>query len=429
MVDLIIERTDELGGAVRAPPSKAYTHRTLIASSLSEGSSQIREPLICDDTLATIDACRLLGADIEHCEEYINVHGALKPATPEDVIYCRDSGSTIRFITPVTALADGISILTGGESLRRRPMMPLLEALRGLGVRCYSARFDGYPPIVVFGGGIRGGETWIRGDVSSQFISGLLFATPKAEENTTIKLTTELESKPYVAMTMDTLRRHGVEVEAEEGYRTIRVPSGQCYKPADHTIEGDYSSAAFILAAAAVTNSRVRVENLKVDTLQGDRLILNILKVMGVEVKVGSDYVEVLGVHGGLRGIEIDLRDNPDLIPVCVALASHASGRTLIKGVRRLRIKESDRVSSILEEFGRMGVNVSAGRDEIEVQGGIVHGAELNSHNDHRIAMACAITALKATGRSVIHGIECIRKSYPRFIEDLKSLGARFNVE
>ncbi|RLI35580.1 3-phosphoshikimate 1-carboxyvinyltransferase, partial [Candidatus Bathyarchaeota archaeon] len=145
MVDLIIERTDELGGAVRAPPSKAYTHRALIASSLSEGSSQIREPLICDDTLATIDACRLLGADIERGDGYINVHGALKPATPEDVIYCRDSGSTIRFITPVTALADGISILTGGESLRRRPMMPLLEALRGLGVRCYSARFDGYP--------------------------------------------------------------------------------------------------------------------------------------------------------------------------------------------------------------------------------------------------------------------------------------------
>jgi len=422
---LIVRKTEGLKGTVEAPPSKAYTHRAVIAASLSDGESRIRRPLFCEDTLATIEACKMLGAkiDMDADEKALRVIGAPKPATPPDVINCRNSGSTIRFVTPICALAEGISILTGGESLRRRPMGPLLKALRSLGVQCYSARRDGYPPVIVFGGGIRGGDTSIRGDVSSQFISGLIFATPKAERETRITLTSPLESKPYVEMTINIVRRHGVEVSVQEDYRHLMVPPKQEYKPSDHMIEGDYSSASFILAAAAITDSKVRVENLPAETLQGDRLIVDILRRMNVRVNVGENYVEVMGVKGALEAITVDLRDNPDLVPVCAALAASARGRTVIKGVRRLRFKESDRLVSISSEMAKLGAKVKVEDDRLEVVGGELHGAEIDPRNDHRIAMACAVAALRAEGETRILGIECINKSYPNFVRDIQFLG------
>ena len=427
MTDLIVRKTERLHGTVKAPPSKAYTHRAIIAASLSNGESRILNPLFCDDTLATIDACRMLGAKInverDSDEETLRVLGTPNPTTPTDVINCRNSGSTIRFVTPVCALAEGISILTGGRSLRKRPMGPLIEALRSLGVRCYSARGDGYPPIIVFGGGIRGGRASIRGDISSQFISGLIFATPKAIKRTEIRLSSPLESKPYVEMTMDVVRRHGIEVLVQEDYSLLTVPPSQEYTPSDHLIEGDYSSASFLLAAAAITDSRIRVENLRSETLQGDRLIVDILREMNVHVDVERDYVEVRGVRGQLEGIEVNLRDNPDLVPVCAALAASAQGRTVITGVRRLRFKESDRLASISSEMTKLGAEVKVKDDRLEVVGGELHGAEINPHNDHRIAMACAVAALKAEGETKVCGVECINKSYPSFVRDMRLLG------
>ncbi len=424
MTDLIIRETRKLKGTVEAPPSKAYTHRAIIAASLSEGCSEIWNPLICDDTIATIEACRLLGAEIENIKEKLQIHGRSKPATPSDIINCRDSGSTMRFITPICALADGISILTGGESLRRRPMEPLLEALRQLGVRCYSTKMDGYPPIVVFGGGIKGGRASIKGDVSSQFISGLLFATPLAQNETEIILSTPLESKPYVMMTLETLREYGIKVDLRDDYRRFLVPCKQRYIPSDHHIEGDYSSAAFLLAAAVVTDSHVSVGNLMERTSQGDRIIIEVLREMNVQVATGGDYVEVQGVGDGLKALDIDLRDHPDLVPVCAVMACSAEGRTLIRGVRRLHFKESDRIDALSTELMKMGAEVKAYDDHLEVYGGRkLHGTELDSHGDHRIAMACAVAALRAEGSTVIHGIECINKSYPNFVRDIRSLG------
>jgi len=428
LTDLIVRRTESLYGSIEAPPSKAYTHRAIIASSLSNGRSKVIDPLICDDTIATIRACRLLGAKIMESPRRLEIIGFEKPSTPDDIIDCGESGSTMRFITPICALADGISILTGGESLRRRPIEPLLKAMRKLGIRCYSARMDGYPPVIVFGGGIRGGKTHIRGDVSSQFISGLLFASPKAERETEIEVTTQLESKPYVNMTIEVLGEHGIRI-IRDGFRRFIIPPKQEYKPRDHRIEGDYSSASFILAAAAITDSNIRVDNLKSETLQGDRLIIDILELMGVRVEVGSNYVKVLGVKDKLRGIEINLRDNPDLIPVCAAIAPYAEGKTIIRGVRRLRFKESDRISTITSELRKMGVRISSSGDQIEICRSQTWGAELNAHRDHRIAMACTVTALRAKGETIIHGIECISKSYPKFIDDMKLLGANLEVE
>jgi len=428
LTDIIVNETSFLEGTVKAPPSKSFTHRAFIAAMLSPGLSVIKDPLICDDTLATLDACRMLGAKITRRKEIgvFEIHGRSKPLTPEDIINCRDSASTIRFLTPICALAEGISVLTGGDSLRRRPMSPLLDAMRQLGIQCYSTRGDGCPPVVVFGGGIKGGKTSIRGDVSSQFISGLLFATPMAQEDTDIEVSTALESKPYVEITMSILRSHGIKVEADPDFRSFHVPSGQRYTPTNHMIEGDYSSAAFLLAAAAITNSKVKVTNLKENSLQGDRFIIDLLKRIGVKIRVEKNLVEVEGSKTHLQPFNVELRDNPDLVPICVALACFVDDRSVIRGVKRLRFKESDRVAALLGEFTKMGVKVRVVKDAIEVESdGKPHGAELSSHDDHRIAMACIVSALGAEGKSIIRGVECINKSYPNFLKDIASLGAK----
>ncbi len=428
MTDLIIRKTENLRETVEAPSSKAYTHRALIAASLSEGRSSIQKPLVCDDTRATIKACSLLGAKIRKLKESFVVDGTPKPATPEDVIHCGDSASTLRFLTPVCALAEGISFLTGNEGLRRRPMEPLLIALRQLGVQCYSTRGDGYPPIIVFGGGIKGERASIRGDVSSQFVSALLFGTPKADSDTEIVVTTQLESKPYVTVTLDVLHKHGIKVEPSPDYSRFSVPCGQAYTPFNHVIEGDYSSAAFLLAAAAITNSHVKITNLRRDTLQGDRKMIEILQKMGSQVKVGEDYIEVLGANQGLKGVKVDLRDTPDLVPVCAALACYAQGENVIKGTRRLRFKESNRIASISSELRKMGREIMESEEGFIIEGGGLHGAEIDPHRDHRIAMACAVAALGAEGTTTIHGIECVDKSYPDFVKDLLSLGGEAHV-
>jgi len=426
LTDVIVWGSKPLKGVVRAPPSKSMTHRAFIAATLSSGLSIIRDPLICDDTNATINACRMLGAKIRESEGGVfEVEGCHKILTPENIIDCGDSASTMRFLTPVCALADGISILTGGASLRRRPMKPLLEAMKQLGVQCYSARGDGYPPIIVFGGGIRGGRASMPGDVSSQFISGLLFASPMAEGDTCIELSTELESKPYVLMTIDILRRHKVKVEMDPSFKSFYIPSSQEYAPSSHMIEGDYSSASFILVAAAITDSTVKITNLKGESIQGDRFIIDILRKAGVKLDAGENFVRIREAERPLQPINVDLRDHPDLIPVCAVLASYAEGKSVIHGIKRLRFKESDRVAALMSEISKMGVKIQVLGDAMEIEGcEEPRGADFNSYNDHRIAMACIAYALGAKGKSVIHDVECINKSYPNFIRDITLLGA-----
>jgi 3-phosphoshikimate 1-carboxyvinyltransferase len=427
MADLVVKKTERLEGTVKAPPSKAYTHRAVIAASLSEGQSTIKEPSNCDDALATIRACSMLGAKIRRKEHAtLVIDGISKPKTPKNIIDCGGSGSTIRFMSSICALADKISVLTGNRSLQKRPMQPLLDALNQLGARCAFLKDDGTPPIVTFGGGIKGGETSLVGDMSSQFISSLLLSTPKAKNETRITLTTQLESKPYVAMTLDVLRKHGIKAGHSSNYHRFLIPCEQEYRPASHFVEGDYPSAAFILVAAALTKSSVRVTNLRKETLQGDRIILDILKEMGVTVDAGEDYVEVTSAQTDLTGLDIDLRDAPDLVPICVILACFAHSETTINGVGRLRFKESDRVASLISELTKMGGKIIADKNSFIIEGKAnFQGAEICSHKDHRIAMSCAVAALRAKGKTTIRGIECIRKSYPNFAEDLRSLGGK----
>jgi len=268
-----------------------------------------------------------------------------------------------------------------------------------------------------------GGKTSIRGDISSQFISGLLFACPKAKEDTEINVTTKLESKSYVEMTLEVIVKHGLEGAVNPDLSRLWIPSNQNYIPSDHTVPGDFSSAAFLLAAAAVTSSKVTVKNLTYQTSQGDREILGILQEMGASVKVGDDSVKV--ECDKLVGVDIDAKDIPDLVPVCAVLACYAEGHSEIYNAKRLRYKESDRLDSISTELKKMGANIIVNEDGLTINGGCpLHGATIDPHNDHRIAMACAVAALGAKGETKIQDVECINKSYPQFFSDLRVLGA-----
>ncbi len=423
MANVTIKPTERLKGEVCAPTSKSYTQRMLIAASLSEGISRISGPLVSDDTEATVRAVKALQAKVNLTKSCWAVEGASELRGAAEPVDCGESGATLRFMIPVAALAVEPSVFLLGNSLEQRPLEPLLQSLRQLGVETSTGKVAGRSYVKVQGGGIAGGKTSIRGDVSSQFISGLMFACPKAQRDTEIEVTTPLESKGYVEMTREVLVEHGVRISISEDHGQIFVPSGQTYKPCVHTVPGDFSSAAFLLAAAAVTSSSLKISNLDYRTKQGDKAIVGVLRRMGSKVRTIGSYVEVEGKT--LRAVDFDARDTPDLVPVCAAIASYANGTFRIYNAKRLRSKESDRLWSLYVELKKMGAMINMDEDGLSVRGpSVLHGALIDPHNDHRIAMACAVAALGAEGETKIQDAECVKKSYPAFFEDLRSLGA-----
>lgn len=422
-MDCVVQKTNHLEGTVSAPPSKAYTHRMVTAALLSKGTSLIFDPLISDDTQATLEAVKAFGAETEFVENCLTIHGPETLKAPINHINCRGSGSTLRFMIPVAALAPTNSTFLFNASFERRPIAPLLDSLRELGVES-TIQQESFSAVQVCGGGIRGGETSIRGDISSQFISGLLFACPKADENTRIKVTTPLESRGYVEMTMEVLIKHGIEGLAAPEFSYLDIPSNQVYQACNHVVPGDFSSAAFLLAAASVISSRIVVNNLRCKTIQSDRAIVEILKEMKAIVTIKNDSVVIQGGQQ-LAAVEVDAKDIPDLVPVCAVLACYANGTTEISNVKRLRYKESNRLESIGTELKKMGADIVLEEDSLVIKGSSrLHGAVINPHNDHRIAMACAVAALGAGGKTKIKNVECINKSYPQFLDDLRMLGA-----
>jgi 3-phosphoshikimate 1-carboxyvinyltransferase len=426
MTDVTIRRAERLEGEVCAPPSKAYTQRMLIAASLSLGTSKISGPLVSDDTEATLRAVKALGARVGAADACWTVEGAKPLRSSAEPIDCGESGATLRFMIPVAALAEEPTVFVFGKSLERRPIEPLLTSLEELGVEASMQKVKGdKSSIRVKGGGIRGGKTSIRGDISSQFVSGLMFACPMARMDTDITLTTPLESKGYVQMTQNVLAKHGVEVAASEDLSKLRIPSSQTYKPCDHRVPGDFSSVAFLLAAAAITQSKVTVKNLDYETVQGDKAIVGILKRMGARGKVCSNEIRIEGGNSLLEAVDVNAKNIPDLVPVCAVLACYAKGTSRIHDARRLRYKESDRLLSLYAELGRMGADIKMDEDSLTVEGPCtLHGARIDSHGDHRIAMACAVAALGAQGETTISDADCVKKSYPGFFKDLRKLGA-----
>jgi 3-phosphoshikimate 1-carboxyvinyltransferase len=393
----------------------------VIAAALSECTSKVWHPLFSEDTDAALRAVTALGAGFQACDEHWTITGTNPLKAAKEPVDCGESGATLRFIIPVAALADGPSTLVFRGSIERRPVEPLLKSLKDLGAEAYVAKHDDLDAVVVKGGGIVGGKTSITGDVSSQFISGLMFACPMAKKDVEIKLTSPLESADYVKMTQAVLSKHAVKVTLEDD--RILIPAGQTYQATDDTVPGDFSSAAFLLASAAITRSKVTVTNLDYESIQGDKAILAVLKRMGVNGEVCPDSVEIEGTGTPLKPIDVDAKNIPDLVPVIAVLSCYANGLSHISGAKRLRLKESDRLQSIFAELTKMGAQITITDDGLTVKGAALRGAVIDPHNDHRIAMATAVAALGAKGETTITNAECIRKSYPQFFHHLKQLG------
>ncbi len=424
MTTVTVEQTTELSGHLEAPPSKSYTHRAVIAASLAPGASRIHNALVSEDTAATVAACSAFGAQITRRGHVVTVVGTGKLHAPSDPIDCRASASTLRFLTPIAALAEGTTVLTGRPGLQRRPIQPLLQALRQLGVTCRSRR--GALPISVVGGGIPGGHTSLAGNITSQFISGLLFACPRADRDTTIEVTTPVESKPYVELTQTIIAKHGITIAASPDLRRFDIAGDQRYQVQEHRVPGDFSSAAFLLAAAAITASQITVSNLHSPI--PDDAILPLLQRMQGRLHIEDGVVEVEG--GALMAIDIDARDIPDLVMPCAVLACCATGETRIYNAHRLRLKESNRLAALATELSKLGADIRETRDGLRIRGPCtLHGATVTPHDDHRIAMACAVAGLRATGSTTILQAECVNKSYPTFFEDLMTLGATIHVQ
>ena len=410
-------RNSKIAGIVTAPGSKSMTHRALMCSALASGKSLIHSPLISDDTETTSRLLRELGISITDRSDPWEVQGGTLKA-PKSDLFCGESGTTLRFMIALCSLVEGECTLTGGPSLSKRPIEPLLEALRQIGVEISSK--GGYPPVKVLGRArIGGGDIDIRGDISSQFVSALLLIAPLGS-GMRIKLTTSLESKPYVKMTMDTQKAFGVTVQASDDMRSYLIEK-QVYRPVDTTVESDWSSAANILAVGTLAG-KVTIENLNSNSSQADAAIIGILKTLGARIWVTDQITSV--EKSDLKEIDVDLSDSPDLFPVTASLCAAASGVSVLRGLRRLRFKESDRVTAMMKGLQKMGVKVRSEGDALMIEGGETKGGVINPYNDHRIAMAFSVLGLVSEGVTTIRNAGCVSKSYPRFWEDLEKIGA-----
>lgn len=413
-------RSDPSGpvnGAVRAPPSKSVTHRAIVLSMLSTGRSSIRNPLLSGDTLSTLGAAKLMGASCREGKS-LSIGGNLRQAT--DVINAGNSGTTARLLSSVCALLPGYSVLTGDSSLRRRPMGPVIQAVRQLGGKAFSTNGDGCLP-AVFGGVMHRGRARLRADVSSQFASSLAISCPLKKEDTEITLTGPRGSLPYLRLTIEMVTMFGGRATLDG--KTLLCRGGGTYRPATLNVPGDFSSASFLLAAAAVTGGSVVVRGLGDEFTQADSMIMDVLSSFGCKVTRTGDSVSLDG--GVLTATHINCADAPDMFPVVCVVAAFAKGRSVIAGPESLRYKESDRIQTTAGMLRSLGAKCRTGKNALIIEGGRVRGGRVDSHGDHRIVMAASVAGLASEKGCVVNHGEAARVSYPGFIADLRSIGGR----
>ncbi|WP_251330090.1 3-phosphoshikimate 1-carboxyvinyltransferase [Haloplanus pelagicus] len=416
-----------IGGRVRAPPSKSYTHRAILAAGYSDGAV-VADPLVSADTQATMRAVEAFGGCVDRTDDgrHLDVEGfAGRPGVPEDVIDCANSGTTMRIVTACAALADGLTVLTGDASLRSRPQGPLLDAVEQLDGRAESTRSNGQAPLVV-GGGVEGGAVSIPGDVSSQYVTALLMAGAVTDDGVAIDLETALKSAPYVDITLEVLADFGIEAtETDAGYL---VPGGQAYGRDDaYPVPGDFSSMSYLLAAGAVAGSEegVVVEGAR-PSAQGDSAIVDVLSRMGADVSWDREAGEITVWRSDLSGIEVAVDDTPDLLPTIAVLGAVADGETRIVDCEHVRYKETDRVSAMATELEKLGASVTETPDTLTIHGGDsrLRGATVAGHDDHRIVMALSVASLVAEGTTTVEGADHVDVSFPGFFDVLYDLGA-----
>ncbi len=402
-----------IAGSITAPASKSYAQRAVAAALLAGGETTLTHLDLCNDTRAALDVARRLGASVSHEGTTYTIRGGLNPVSTK--LNIGESGLATRLFTPIASLCHMPITINGEGSILRRPIEMMEEPLQALGVEVISN--GGYLPISVKGP-MRGGEIHVDGSLSSQFITGLLMALPLSPNDTVLHVE-NLKSRPYVDMTIDLAARFGVAIE-HNNYEQFYIAGGQHYTPCTYNIEGDWSGASCLLVAGATAGS-ITIRNLNHISLQADLAIIEALARAGAEIITTNSSVTV---HGGpLHAFEFDATDCPDLFPALAALASSCEGTSVLTGTQRLTYKESNRAETIAEVFGRLGIGVDLSEENtMRITGGPVSSAVVDSHNDHRIAMAAAVAALSSDDSVVIEGADAADKSYPNFWNDLDTL-------
>ncbi len=406
---------------VRPPGSKSITNRALVCAALANGVSTLRGALDSEDTRVMITGLQALGITIEARDDgetiIVQGCGGCPPANSAD-IFVENSGTTIRFLTALVTLAEGCFTLDGIARMRERPIGELALALEQLGAKVTCTGENHCPPVRIEANGLSGGTVHIRGNLSSQYLSGLLMAAPCAKAAVNIEVEGTLVSVPYVTMTQSVMRSFGVESQASPDYDEISVPHTGSYRGCNYFIEPDASAASYFWAAAAVTAGEVTVSGLSRDSLQGDVAFVQCLKQMGCQVEFAGDGVTVKG--GSLRGIDVDMNAISDTVQTLAVVALSAQGTTRIRNVAHIRHKETDRIAAVATELRKLGAEVFEHSDGLEITPGSFSPAEIDTYNDHRMAMSFAIAGLTHTG-VVIKDPGCTVKTYPKYFEDLKA--------
>jgi len=403
---------------IEMPGSKSQTNRALIMAALTKGAVTLYHPLYSEDTEAMIACLRTLGLRVETWPDRAIVHDDISILQHRSYeLFAQDSGTTIRFLSALLCLTPGTKVIRGNTRLNERPMKDLVHALRLLGAKIDSLEKEGQPPLKIHSSSLcSSGEVTVDASMSSQFVSALLMIAPLLE-GLTIRLHRELISKPYVDMTIRAMREWGVEV-LERGDGGYHIPPGQHYQKKQEVIEGDFSSAGYFFAIAALTQSTIILKNLNPHSAQPDRKFLNILSRMGNEIHMSDHEIKIIGKH--IRPLSLDMEDCPDQVQTMAVLAAFANGVTRISGVRSLRLKETERVQALKNELGKMRIKTEQTEDTLTIYGGDPHAATIKTYGDHRMAMAFAVAKTKLPSLKIDHP-EVVNKTFPTFWDKLRS--------
>jgi 3-phosphoshikimate 1-carboxyvinyltransferase len=417
--------TGPIRATVRPPGSKSITNRALVCAALADGVSTLTGALDSEDTRVMIDGLRRFGIGVDATDlgQVLIVHGAggEVPVLKAE-LFCANSGTTIRFLTALATLGHGAFRLDGVERMRERPIGDLLDALNQLGAKVVSESDNGCPPVVVHANGLPGGMATLRGDISSQFLSGILLAAPAAQSNVELVLAGPLVSQPYVRMTISLMREFGVGVETTGAFDKFIIKAPRTYQARDFAIEPDASAASYFWAAAAITGGEVTVEGLSMESLQGDVAFVDCLEQMGCQVRRGGKSLTVVG--RSLSGIDVDMNAISDTVQTLAVVALFATGPTTIRRVAHIRRKETDRLAALATELRKLGADVTEQEDGLTIRPAELRAAAIDTYDDHRMAMSFSLAGLRLRGLR-IKDPRCVEKTYPRFYEDFNATTAQ----